>query len=120
LDDKDSSAVETGRQLVYFAAERTLMAWIRASLSLMTLGFVLDRFGLILHQFLSPDNVHLFPRIFSQWAGVGMVVLGSVLALLATNSGGGHFCLYSRIPGSRSGGLHVPGSGSLIDRKALR
>ena len=84
LDDKDSSAVETGRQLVYFAAERTLMAWIRASLSLMTLGFVLDRFGLILHQFLSPDNVHLFPRIFSQWAGVGMVVLGSVLALLAT------------------------------------
>lgn len=50
----------------------------------MTLGFVLDRFGLILRQFLSPDNVHLFPRIFSLWAGVGMVVLGSVLALLAT------------------------------------
>ena len=84
MENRDSPAIETGRQLVYFAAERTLMAWIRASLSLMTLGFVLDRFGLILHQFLSPDNVHLFPRFFSLWGGVSMVVLGSVLALLAT------------------------------------
>ena len=39
-----------GRRLVYFAAERTLMSWIRAALGLMALGFVIDRFGLVLRQ----------------------------------------------------------------------
>ena len=33
---------------VFFAAERTLLAWIRTSITLMALGFVVARFGLFL------------------------------------------------------------------------
>ncbi len=33
---------------VYFAAERTLLAWIRTGLTVMGLGFVVARFGLFL------------------------------------------------------------------------
>jgi putative membrane protein len=46
---EDESSPETiGRRLVYFAAERTLMAWVRAALGMMALGFLIDRFGLVL------------------------------------------------------------------------
>ena len=33
---------------VFFAAERTLLAWVRTGLGVMALGFVVERFGLFL------------------------------------------------------------------------
>ena len=33
---------------VFFAAERTLLAWVRTGLTIMALGFVVARFGLFL------------------------------------------------------------------------
>jgi putative membrane protein len=33
---------------VYFAAERTLLAWVRTGITLMAFGFVVARFGLFL------------------------------------------------------------------------
>lgn len=33
---------------VYFAAERTLLAWLRTGLGIMAFGFVVARFGLFL------------------------------------------------------------------------
>jgi uncharacterized membrane protein YidH (DUF202 family) len=48
--EKAFSMEETGRRLVYFAAERTLLTWIRIALTLMGLGFIIDRFSLILNQ----------------------------------------------------------------------
>jgi putative membrane protein len=33
---------------VFFAAERTLLAWIRTGLGVMALGFVVERFGIFL------------------------------------------------------------------------
>jgi len=35
---------------VLFAAERTLLAWNRTAVSLITLGFVIERFGLFINQ----------------------------------------------------------------------
>ena len=35
---------------VYFAAERTLLAWVRTGLALMGFGFVVARFGLFLRE----------------------------------------------------------------------
>jgi len=35
---------------VLFAAERTLLAWNRTTVSLISLGFVIERFGLVVHQ----------------------------------------------------------------------
>ena len=34
---------------VLFAAEHTLLAWNRTAVALITLGFVIERFGLFIH-----------------------------------------------------------------------
>ena len=63
---------------VFFAAERTLLAWNRTGLTLMAFGFVLERFGLFLHM-LRPRPSGLDAsqagRDFSFWIGVAFVVL---------------------------------------------
>jgi putative membrane protein len=35
---------------VYFAAERTMLAWVRTGLAMMGFGFVVARFGLFLRE----------------------------------------------------------------------
>ena len=81
---EDRSAPETtGRRLVYFAAERTLMAWVRTALGLMALGFVIDRFGLILHHAIPEAGEHLHPKAFSFWEGTVLVIFGAMMAFVA-------------------------------------
>jgi len=81
---KDDSSSETSpRHLVYFAAERTLMAWIRTALGLMALGFVIDRFGLILRQVLPEFGTRAFPKAVSFWGGTALVVAGALMAIVA-------------------------------------
>ena len=67
---------------VFFAAERTLLAWNRTSLTLMAFGFVVERSGLLL-RVLSPQVGT--PRIggLSFWIGIGFIVLGAVTAVAA-------------------------------------
>jgi len=69
--------------MVYFAAERTLMAWVRTALGLMALGFVIDRFGLILRHVIPQAGEHLHPKAFSFWAGTVLVILGAIMAFVA-------------------------------------
>jgi len=81
----DADALEQSRRLVYLAAERTLTAWIRTALSLMALGFVIDRFGLILHSL--PQSVvpsPLLARALSTWAGSILIGGGALLSLHAS------------------------------------
>lgn len=82
-DDFREEQLTTGRRLVYFAAERTLMAWLRAALGLMALGFVIDRFGLVLRQ-ITPNMAMHYSRAFSFWGGSMVVLVGSILALVAS------------------------------------
>ncbi|MBW8370230.1 MAG: DUF202 domain-containing protein [Thiobacillus sp.] len=58
---------------VFFAAERTLMAWNRTGLTLMAFGFVLERFGLFMHV-LRQDPSHA-GRDLSFWIGIAFIVL---------------------------------------------
>jgi putative membrane protein len=62
---------------VYFAAERTLLAWIRTGLALMGVGFAVSRFGLFLRQ-LGASESHLAAKStgISVWSGVILVGLG--------------------------------------------
>jgi putative membrane protein len=62
---------------VYFAAERTLLAWIRTGLAMMGFGFVVARFGLFLREFqtLRPNEVPQ-PVHLSQWFGIALVLMG--------------------------------------------
>lgn len=59
---------------VFFAAERTLMAWSRTGLTLMAFGFVLERFGLFLH-LLRQTPGHA-GRDLSFWIGIAFIALG--------------------------------------------
>jgi putative membrane protein len=67
---------------VYFAAERTFLAWIRTGLGLMGIGFAVSRFGLFLRQVTAADS-HLPTRTtgLSLWSGVVLVALGVVVTL---------------------------------------
>ncbi|MBI6555148.1 YidH family protein [Pseudomonas veronii] len=64
---------------VFFAAERTLLAWNRTSLSLMAFGFVIERSGLLL-QMLKPDAPGSPGKHFSFWIGLTFLMLGSWVA----------------------------------------
>lgn len=58
---------------VFFAAERTLMAWNRTGLTLMAFGFVLERFGLFLHMLRQSSSGA--GRDLSFWIGVAFITL---------------------------------------------
>jgi putative membrane protein len=62
---------------VYFAAERTFLAWIRTGLGLMGVGFAVSRFGLFLRE-IRGSEAHLPPRTtgLSVWSGIAIVLLG--------------------------------------------
>jgi putative membrane protein len=62
---------------VFFAAERTLLAWNRTGLTLMAFGFVLERFGLFLHV-LRQDPAHT-GRDLSFWIGIAFIALALVV-----------------------------------------
>ncbi len=67
---------------VFFAAERTLLAWNRTSLTLMAFGFVIERFGLFL-RLLTPQNIGIAPRGTSYWIGIAFILLGAIAAISA-------------------------------------
>lgn len=73
---------ELGDPRVFFAAERTLLAWNRTSLSLMAFGFVIERFGLFVH-ILFPNRPEYLQRGLSFWVGIVFVSLGACVAALA-------------------------------------
>ncbi len=64
---------------IYFAAERTLLAWIRTGMTLMGLGFVVARFGLFLRQIAALQGLSLPPVGGSRWFGAGLIVSGVVV-----------------------------------------
>jgi putative membrane protein len=69
---------------VAFAAERTLLAWIRTAVALMGFGFVVARFGVFLHELAALGRpVERVTPGPSLWIGVSLVVLGIVMNVVA-------------------------------------
>lgn len=70
---------------VYFAAERTLLAWVRTGITVIGLGFVVARFGLflrVLRQSVGGDA----SSVGSTAIGVGLVLFGALgIGLAAWN-----------------------------------
>ena len=65
---------------IYFAAERTLLAWVRTGLAMMGFGFVVARFGLFLRELAEASAVTPHHRSgLSLWAGTTLVILGVAL-----------------------------------------
>ena len=76
---------EAKRATEYLANERTFLAWIRTSLAIISLGFVVAKFSLWLRELAA----QLAPQMQTSQAGasmpigVTMMALGGVLAVLA-------------------------------------
>jgi putative membrane protein len=68
---------------VFFAAERTLLAWVRTGLTVMGLGFVVARFGLFLRVLRREAGAGDHANPGSTLIGVGLVLLGSVAVAMA-------------------------------------
>ena len=69
---------------VYLAAERTFLAWIRTSISLMGFGFVIARFALWTREYgISSNPESAVKPGLSTWLGFCMVCVGVLVAVLA-------------------------------------
>ena len=69
---------------VYFAAERTLLAWIRTGVAMMGLGFVVAKFGLFLREIGRVQGLAASrPSGASQWFGTVLIVVGVAMTLCA-------------------------------------
>jgi putative membrane protein len=79
----------------YLANERTFLSWLRTSIALVGLGFVIARFGLFLREFQlvisqggagSFGNAHFPEYSFSSVLGIIMIALGVALILYSLKS----------------------------------
>jgi inner membrane protein YidH len=69
---------------VRFAAERTLLAWVRTGLAMMGFGFVVARFGLFLRELArTEEHVETDPSGLSLWIGGAMLVMGVIVNIIA-------------------------------------
>lgn len=69
----------------YMAAERTFLAWIRTSIAIITLGFVIAKFGVWLREIairLDP-NIQIHSIGMSLPMGETMMAFGGILSILA-------------------------------------
>jgi len=71
------------RQREHQANERTFLAWLRTSISLIGFGFAIARFGLFLQQLQSLEPSSNTATLNSQTLGIGLVALGIAVIVLA-------------------------------------
>ena len=65
------------------ANERTLLAWVRTSISLMTFGFVIVKIAVWLPHLNTRPDLHASPRQESTWVGGVFLVLGVASNIIA-------------------------------------
>ena len=71
------------------ANERTFLAWVRTSISIMAFGFVVEKFAFFIKRlsyfFGEAKNIHL-PPASSDWSsvfGIVLVAMGAIMGVLA-------------------------------------
>lgn len=68
---------------VYFAAERTLLAWQRSAIALMGLGFVIERFGLFIRLIAHDHPTSASQTAISLYIGVAFILVGAGTAMFS-------------------------------------
>lgn len=66
---------------VFYAAERTLLAWVRTGLAVIGMGFVVARFELTFSPVHETHVVH--PHVGATIIGMGLVLLGAMTMIVA-------------------------------------
>jgi inner membrane protein YidH len=96
----------------HLANERTFLSWLRTSIALIGLGFIVARFGLFLREFglvaknandgnNSFASVSLFGHYQSSLIGISIIILGIALIVLALRN-------YVTTRSSIDKGLYIP------------
>jgi putative membrane protein len=67
----------------HLANERTFLAWVRTSISVIVFGFVVAKFGITLRQFFRFENLDPHETGISLALGVSFMVVGILMAVLA-------------------------------------
>ncbi len=80
---ENSSEPTSDQWRTYFAAERTLLAWVRTALALMGFGFLVERFGLFLRQLAEVRGQTLHRGSGSVWLGTVLVLMGTVVLVVS-------------------------------------
>jgi putative membrane protein len=83
MQDGDQQKVRDRR--VHMANERTFLAWIRTSISIMAFGFVVEKFSLFVKQlsyYLGRESTPP-PAGYSSVIGIVLVALGAAIGVLA-------------------------------------
>lgn len=76
---------EATRAREHLANERTLLAWVRTSIALMGLGFVVARFGLFLREIAAQGGRTVVPGSrYSGPIGIVLVVAGVLTTIVST------------------------------------
>ena len=75
-----------GDPRVFFAAERTLLAWVRTGLTIMAFGFVVARFGLFLRLLATQQGQGIPESVLhshvSNAVGIALVLIGVACMVL--------------------------------------
>jgi putative membrane protein len=82
---EESGAKPVRDRRVHMANERTFLAWIRTSISIMAFGFVVEKFSLFVKQvsFYLGKETTPPPAGYSTVIGIILVGLGAVMGVLA-------------------------------------
>lgn len=68
----------------HLANERTFLAWVRTGLATIAIGFVVERFGLLLRELgLKSSSSSIIPAHYSSIFGVSLTLLGVVMMVVA-------------------------------------
>ena len=69
----------------HLAVERTFLAWVRTSIAIISLGFVVAKFGVWLRELASrlEPQVQVHSTGMSLPMGIGMMAFGGILTVLA-------------------------------------
>lgn len=71
---------------VFFAAERTFLAWVRSGITLIALGFVVAKFGLFVTLMSNASAEAAGPVLntaYSNIIGIALVILGVIIVAVA-------------------------------------
>jgi putative membrane protein len=72
---------DQGKPTDYLANERTFLAWVRTAVTIIALGFVVVKFGLVTREL--SGTLHTNTTRLSAPIGIALVILGGALVLAA-------------------------------------
>jgi putative membrane protein len=78
---KNNDSVQSAKVTDHLANERTYLAWIRTGVTIIALGFVVAKFGLIVKE-INPSAPETSFH-FSSYIGIALVLAGGLMEMLA-------------------------------------